>query len=39
MYKNIINEYIIPNRLNISGDYESMLNTLANAEYQKQKIK
>ena len=39
MYKNIINAYNISNRLNILGDYESMLNTLANAEYQKRKIK
>lgn len=38
MYKAIINEYGIPNKLNISGDYEAMLNVLnsyENAEPQK----
>lgn len=38
MYKAIINEYGIPNKLNISGDYESMLNVLnsyENKEHQK----
>lgn len=35
MYKNIINEYQIPNRLNIYGDYESILNDLFIIESQK----
>lgn len=30
MYKNIINTYGIPNRININGDYEAMLNELNN---------
>lgn len=32
MYKAIINEYGIPNKLNISGDYEAMLNVLSSYE-------
>ena len=39
MYKNIINTYQIPNKLNISGDYEAMLNQMAlleqNSQYKK----
>ena len=30
MYQNIINKYQIPNRLNIYGDYESILNDIVN---------
>ena len=33
MYKSIINEYNIPCRINIYGDYESILNDLANKKY------
>ena len=36
MYKNIINTYQIPNKLNISGDYEAMLNQMALIEQDKQ---
>lgn len=32
MYKAIINEYGIPNKLNISGDYEALLNVLNSYE-------
>ena len=35
MYKNIINTYNIPNKLNISGDYEAMLNQMALIEQNK----
>lgn len=39
MYKSIINSYNIPNKLNISGDYESMLNDISvreqDAQYKK----
>ena len=35
MYKNIINTYNIPNKLNISGDYEAMLNQMALIEQSK----
>ena len=37
MYKSIINEYNIPNRINIYGDYETMLNDLSNSK-EKSKI-
>ena len=32
MYSNIINKYEVPNRLNILGDYASVLNNQANAK-------
>ena len=35
MYKSIINEYKIPNKINIYGDYEAMLNELSNSHYVK----
>lgn len=35
MYKNIINQYGIPNKINIYGDYESMLNDLENNSFQR----
>ena len=37
MYKNIINTYQIPNKLNISGDYESMLNQMTLLERNKKR--
>jgi len=33
MYSNIINKYNIPNKINIYGDYENMLNDMANKRY------
>lgn len=36
MYKSIINSYNIPNKLNISGDYESILNDISIREQDKQ---
>lgn len=36
MYKNIINTYQIPNKLDISGDYEAMLNQMVLLEQDKQ---
>lgn len=35
MYKEIINEYRIKNMLNISGDYETMLNVMSSIEKEK----
>ena len=35
MYKEIINKYQINNKLNISGDYETMLNVMSSIEKQK----
>ena len=32
MYKNIINEFNISSKLNISSDYEAMLNYIASLE-------
>ena len=38
MYKAIISKYAISNRINISGDYEAMLNEIANSDsFQKVK--
>lgn len=39
MYKSIINQYNILNRINIYGDYESVLNDISNSEYTKTKQK
>ena len=33
MYSNIKNKYDIPNKINIYGDYESMLNDMSNKRY------
>ena len=38
MYKNIINTYNIPNKLNISGDYESLLNKISLIEQNKKTL-
>ena len=37
MYKNIIHEYKLPNKINIYGDYEAMLNEISNSKYLKVK--
>lgn len=37
MYSNIINKYNLPNRINIYGDYENMLNELCNQKVYKLK--
>ena len=39
MYKNIVNEFRIPNKLNISADYEAMLNDIANSDKNQKVLK
>ncbi len=39
MYKSIINEYNIPNRINIYGDYETMLNDLSSSKEKSKVLK